>query len=380
MPFTQYVYKNKQKLRCGYTTGTCAAIAAKAAARALLGGQKASSDSIITPQGVVVEADILDLTVEVDSASCAVRKDSGDDPDITNGMLMYARVERTDAAGIDIVGGEGVGRVTRKGLDQPVGAAAINRVPRRMIAREVEGVCDEFRYNGGLRVVVSIPGGAEAASRTFNPRLGIEGGLSILGTSGIVEPMSERALVDSIRLELSRIIADGGRAAVLTPGNYGEAYLKEEFSALAPITVKCSNFFGETLDNAVSLGFERILLVGHAGKLIKLAGGIMNTHSSHADARMELIAVHAALCGADTDTVRMLVDCVTTDEGIALLNRWGLLEPVIESLMRKIHFHIKRRVGAGIWIEALMFSNFRGRLGATGGFDALLDILLGDIG
>ncbi len=133
----------------------------------------------------------------------------------------------------------------------------------------------------------------------------------------------------------------------MTPGNYGEAYLKEEFSALAPITVKCSNFFGETLDNAVSLGFERILLVGHAGKLIKLAGGIMNTHSSHADARMELIAVHAALCGADTDTVRMLVDCVTTDEGIALLNRWGLLEPVIESLMRKITLPYQAAGGRG---------------------------------
>ncbi len=372
MGFAQYIYKNQKKLRCGYTTGTCAAIAAKAAAQALLNGSWGKTASIVTPRGVVVEADILEPLLERGFASCAVRKDSGDDPDITNGMLVYARAEKSEEPGITIDGGEGIGRVTRNGLDQPIGAAAINRVPRQMIEKEVAAVCISSGYDEGLKVIISIPGGDEIAKKTFNPRLGIEGGLSVLGTSGIVEPMSEQAFVDSIRLELSRIQADGGRSAVITPGNYGEDYLKNELQGLELFTVKCSNFVGETLDNAVSLGFERVLLVGHIGKLIKLAGGIMNTHSNYADARMELMGVHAALHGADRELVKALVDCGTTDEGLGLLQKEGLMEAVMSSLMEKIHFHIKKRVGAGVWIEALLFSNIYGRLGETEGFSRLL--------
>ncbi|MDF2923309.1 MAG: cobalamin biosynthesis protein CbiD [Paenibacillaceae bacterium] len=376
MVFEHYIYKSQKKLRCGYTTGTCAALAAKAATMKLLGGETAERISIMTPKGIPVETEVVDLAWEEDFAQCAVRKDSGDDPDVTNGMLVYARVSRIGGRAIEIDGGTGVGRVTRRGLDQPVGAAAINRVPRQMIAHEVEELRGQYGYEGGIRVVISVPGGEETARKTFNPRLGIEGGISILGTSGIVEPMSEQALTESIRLELSRLKAEGSSAAVIAPGNYGEEYLRKKLAGLEPVTVKCSNFIGETLDHAVVLGFEKLLLVGHIGKFIKLAGGIMNTHSRIADARLELMTVHAVLAGADSGTVRELMNCATTDEGLEILERQGIMEQTMNSLMAKIGFHIRQRVGEQVWIEAIMFSNERGVLGVTDGADKLAKTLL----
>lgn len=378
MGFEHYIYKSQKKLRCGYTTGTCAALAAKAAALKLLGGRVVEQVSLMTPKEIPVETGVVDLTWGEGFAQCAVTKDGGDDPDVTNGSLIYARVSRIPGGIIEIDGGMGVGRVTRKGLDQPVGAAAINRVPRQMIARELEEVREDFGYEGGLRVVISVPGGEETARKSFNPRLGIVGGISILGTSGIVEPMSEQALVDTIRLELSHLKARGSSAAVLAPGNYGEDYLKQRLAKLTPITVKCSNFIGETLDNALVLGFDKLLLVGHIGKFIKLAGGIMNTHSRMADARMELMAVHAVLAGANSELAGQLMACVTTDEGLDLLDRHGILEQTMGSVMKKMDFHLRQRVGEGVRIEAIMFSNERGMLGETDGAARLARTLMED--
>ncbi len=378
MGFEHYIYKSQKKLRCGYTTGTCAALAAKAAALKLLGGSVVEMVSLMTPKGIPVETGVVDLTWGEGYAQCAIIKDGGDDPDVTNGMRIYARVSKIPGGFLEIDGGAGVGRVTRKGLDQPVGAAAINRVPRQMISREVEELREQFGYEGGLRIVISVPGGEETARKTFNPRLGIEGGISILGTSGIVEPMSEQALVDTIRLELSHLKAKGSLAAVLAPGNYGEDYLRNRLAGLTSITVKCSNFIGETLDNAVVLGFDKLLLVGHIGKFIKLAGGIMNTHSKMADARMELMAVHAVLAGADAELAGQLMVCVTTDEGLDILDRHGILEQTMGSVMKKIAFHLRQRVGESVWIEAIMFSNERGVLGETDGAARLARTLLED--
>ena len=242
---------NKKLLRCGYTTGSCASAAAKAAALALLTGETPSSVSISTPMGKVLTLDTLLIARDKDFAKFAVRKDSGDDPDITNGILVCAELRRADE-GIAIFGGEGVGTVTKPGLDRPVGDAAINTVPRRMIESELTTVLDLLGENGGLSVTVSIPDGAELAKKTFNPRLGIEGGLSVLGTSGIVEPMSERALIDSIRLELSQLAARHETSLILTPGNYGEDFCCGALG-LDTHPVKCSNFIGDTIDAAVEL-------------------------------------------------------------------------------------------------------------------------------
>lgn len=365
MPFEHYIQKGTRCLRMGYTTGSCAALAAKAAAMMLLSGASIAAVGLTTPKGLAVEVPVLDISIEGDAVRCAVQKDAGDDPDITHGILIYAQVRRTAEPGISIDGGVGVGRVTRPGLDQPAGAAAINRVPRQMIAAEVQSVCQRYHYSGGLSVIISIPEGERLAKRTFNPKLGIEGGLSVLGTSGIVEPMSTQALIDCIGVELRALAAEGHKKVVLTPGNYGTAFLAAHpFLSTAP-TVKYSNYVGDAIDFAVSSGFEKILLVGHIGKLVKLAGGIMNTHSSVADCRIEIIAAHAALKGADIDTVSQLMGSVSTDGCIEILDLHNLRQPVLDSLLLKIQEHIQRRAGDHAQIGALLFSNVYDLLGQT---------------
>ena len=288
-----FVYVNNKKLRCGYTTGTCAAAASKAAALMLLTGKRVDTISIATPKGVILDLPVEDVTVDADGVKCAVRKDGGDDVDVTHGSLIYSEVRRNDSGGITIDGGAGVGRVTRKGLDQPPGNAAINRVPRSMIHEALDDVRLSLGYTGGLDAIISIPNGLELASRTFNPRLGIKGGISVLGTSGIVEPMSEEALVNTIRTEMNMRAANGSNVLLVVPGNYGKDFTEGLPGVDPEYAVKCSNFVGEMLDHACELGKD-VILVGNLGKLVKLAGGVMNTHSRNADCRMEIIAANAA--------------------------------------------------------------------------------------
>ena len=223
----EFVMRDGKKLRLGYTTGSCAAAAAKAAAWMLLSGSKKESIRLLTPKGMELALAVENIHLSPDCVRCAIRKDSGDDPDITRDTLIYAEVRKTETVGIVIDGGQGIGRVTKPGLDQPVGAAAINSVPRRMIRENVEEVCGLFGYTGGLHVMISAPDGETLAKKTFNPRLGIEGGISILGTTGIVEPMSEQALVDTIHVELRQRRESGADYVLLAPGNYGADYIKD---------------------------------------------------------------------------------------------------------------------------------------------------------
>ena len=367
-----YIPVGRQKLRCGYTTGTCAAAAAAGAAARLLTGETLPAVRIITPAGVAVEAELLQHAAGEGWAACAVRKDGGDDPDVTDGALIFARVERTDTPGIIIDGGEGVGRVTLPGLDQPVGAAAINSTPRRMIAEQLETAAARAGYTGGLRAVISVPEGEALAKRTFNPRLGIVGGISILGTSGIVKPMSEAALLDSLYLEMDQRRAAGTEDLLLTPGNYGESFAREVLGLNLDRWCMCSNYLGAAIDHAAGAGFRSVLVVGHLGKLIKAAAGCMNTHSKTADARRETLTAHAALAGADRALLRALFDSPTTDAGVELLKQAGLLEPVMASIGEALDGQLKRRAGEGLTIEALFFSNQYGILGKTPGAERLL--------
>ena len=367
-----YIPVGRQKLRCGYTTGTCAAAAAAGAAARLLTGETLTAVRIITPAGVAVEAELLQHAAGEGWAACAVRKDGGDDPDVTDGALIFARVERTDTPGIIIDGGEGVGRVTLPGLDQPVGAAAINSTPRRMIAEQLESAAAKAGYTGGLRAVISVPEGEALAKRTFNPRLGIVGGISILGTSGIVKPMSEAALLDSLYLEMDQRRAAGVEDLLLTPGNYGESFAREVLGLNLHRWCMCSNYLGAAIDHAAGAGFRSVLVVGHLGKLIKAAAGCMNTHSKTADARRETLTAHAALAGADRALLRALFDSPTTDAGVELLKQAGLLGPVMASIGEALDGQLKRRAGEGLTIEALFFSNQYGILGKTPGAERLL--------
>ena len=361
----QYVYKNNKKMRMGYTTGSCAAAASKAAAWMLLHGQILPEVELMTPKGIGLHLEVLDPKLSQGAASCAIRKDAGDDPDVTDGLLIYATVRKAEKPGVTLDGGEGVGRVTRVGLEQAVGDAAINKVPRQMIREGVEEICRAAGYTGGLSVIISIPGGEELARKTFNPRLGIVGGISVLGTSGIVEPMSEEALIQTIRVDIKMQLSGGRSYLVLVPGNYGLDFLEDYEPEVLKRSVKYSNFLGEAIDAAVEFGAKGILLVGHIGKLVKLAAGIMNTHSRNADARMDILTAHAAVLGADQETAARLMDCITTDEALDILKEKGLLEPVMKRLLERMEFYVDHRSGKSLERGILTFSLEQGVLGES---------------
>ena len=365
-----YVFVNNKKLRRGHTTGTCAAAASKAAAEALLSGKKVDTVRIHTPKGITLDLPVEDLSFDGNSARCAVRKDGGDDIDVTHGALVYSEVTKTES-GIAIDGGIGVGRVTRKGLDQPPGNAAINRTPRSMIKEALDDVMNTLGYNGGLDVVISIPDGVKLAEKTFNPRLGIVGGISVLGTSGIVEPMSEVALINTIKTEMNMRSAMGENVLLIVPGNYGKDFATGLPGLDPELAVKCSNFVGDMLDHACYLKKD-ILLVGNLGKMVKLAGGIMNTHSRNADARMEILAGNAALAGASMDAVIRIMGCISTDDALDVLDEEDLIPQVSELLCDKIEFYMNHRTGGNIRTAAVVFSSVYGLLGKTSLADQLM--------
>ena len=370
----EYQFSQGKNLRCGYTTGSCATAASKAAAAMLLTGERIDSVRIDTPKGIVLNLEPLEVMLTADFASCAIRKDSGDDPDDTNGVLVYAKVEKTAEPGITIEGGVGVGRVTKPGLACAVGGPAINPTPRKMITTEVGKVMAETGYTGGLKVTISIPAGVEIAKKTFNPRLGIIGGLSVLGTSGIVEPMSEKALVETMYVEIRAQQAAGNKNLLVFFGNYGEDFTRDEMKLDLEGHVTCSNFVGELLDYAVFCGFETLLLIGHSGKLVKVAQGVMNTHSKYADCRTELFALEAMFHGASVEVGKEIYSCLTTDEVTKVLKRENIFEPVIEKVTDKIDFYMQHRVHGKIKTAALMFSNVYGILGKTKYADELVEL------
>lgn len=370
----EYQFSQGKNLRCGYTTGSCATAASKAAAAMLLTGERIDSVRIDTPKGIVLNLEPLEVMLTADFASCAIRKDSGDDPDDTNGVLVYAKVEKTAEPGIMIEGGVGVGRVTKPGLACAVGGPAINPTPRKMITTEVGKVMAETGYTGGLKVTISIPAGVEIAKKTFNPRLGIIGGLSVLGTSGIVEPMSEKALVETMYVEIRAQQAAGNKNLLVFFGNYGEDFTRDEMKLDLEGHVTCSNFVGELLDYAVFCGFETLLLIGHSGKLVKVAQGVMNTHSKYADCRTELFALEAMFHGASVEVGKEIYSCLTTDEVTKVLKRENIFEPVIEKVTDKINFYMQHRVHGKIKTAALMFSNVYGILGKTKYADELVEL------
>ena len=369
-----YIPVGSRQLRCGYTTGTCAAAAAAGAAHLLLTGESLPAVHIDTPGGVTVEAELLEHTTGPGWACCAVRKDGGDDPDVTHGTLICARVEKRPSSGLTIDGGAGVGRVTSPGLDQPVGAAAINSTPRRMIREQVERQMAQAGYREGLSVTISVPEGEQLAEHTFNPRLGIVGGISILGTSGIVRPMSEAALIESLYLEQEVLQAAGVEHLLVTPGNYGDAFVQQTLGLGLEKRCTSSNYIGHTIDHAVGLGFRSLLIVGHLGKLIKVAAGNLNTHSKVSDGRRETLTAHAALAGGNPQLLKALFDSPTTDAGVDLLKKEGLLEPVMQSIARALEEQLRHRAGPEMDIGAIFFSNQYGLLGKTSAADRLLTL------
>ena len=393
----KYVIKDNKKMKFGYTTGSCAAAAAKAAAWMLFSGKTVTEVGLMTPKGIRLHLEALETVCREDQASCAIQKDAGDDPDVTDKICIFASAKKCsrqearvladvystserqydpEAALIGITKGDGIGTVTLPGLEQPVGAPAINRVPRAMIIEEVQAVCREYGYSAGVEIRIWAPGGEEIAKKTFNPRLGIQDGISILGTSGIVEPMSERALVASIELEMRQKSAGNRKYLLVTPGNYGTSYLKDNFPFEPEEAVKCSNYVGQTIDLAVNMELSGMLFVAHIGKFVKVAGGIMNTHSREADSRMEILASCALRAGADAEIARKILDSVTTDEGLRILQDSGVWDETLHILMEEIEFYLEHRSQGRLKTGVILFSNVFGELGRTKNVGELLKKLI----
>lgn len=389
-----YVLKGKKRLRRGYTTGTCAAAASMAAAIVLLGPDRPDQVVVHTPGGVDLNLSVrLDPWTGQEPAGAWVQKDGGDDPDVTNGLWIQSRISRkncwenqpggwythkTENLTLYLRGGVGIGTVTLPGLSCEVGKSAINPVPRQMIFAHVEQICRQYGYRGELWICICAPEGEERAKKTLNGRLGVLGGISILGTTGIVEPMSEKALTETIRLEMRRHILEGQRLLLLTPGNYGRDFLSEQMGLDLDRSIKCSNFIGQSIDMAQEEGAQAILLVGHGGKLIKTAAGIMDTHSSMADGRAEILGAHAGACGASARTIQAIFRAVTVDQALDILDQEEgkeMRDRILEGIVRRMEYYLKHRAGEGLAIEAVVFTCQKGLLGMTSGAQRMIDQL-----
>ena len=360
-----YAYVNGKKLRKGFTTGTCATAATAAAISMILNQDIEEKVTVSTANGVEVTMDIKDPSFGELTASAAVEKDGGDDADATHGLLIYSTVTLLpDSNDIEIDGGEGVGRVTQKGLKCDVGMAAINPTPRAMIektARQLLGT------NCGAKIIISVPGGEETAKLTYNSRLGIVGGISILGTTGIVNPMSEESWKASITIELTMLYNQGYRSVVLAPGNYGEDFATNVLGIPPHRIVNMSNFVGHVLKEVQRIGFTRVLMVGHMGKFVKVAGGIFSTHSKDSDARMEIIMANLALLGAPVELLEKVDQCITTDAAGTLIEEYHY-EEVYQVLVDKMKFRSERLLRnrkPEVSIDVVTFGTEAGYLAST---------------
>ena len=416
------VVQGQRSLRRGYTTGSCSAAATKAALLMMMGGERCDTVRIDTPKGIELSLEVSDQEYSPCEALCSITKDAGDDPDATHGLRIFSRVSRISSSTgplpyeeqleisgvsvkVHITGGRGVGVVTRGGLSCDVGKSAINPVPRRMILKSVKDVLENIEPElipDFLHIEISAENGEETAKKTFNPKLGIVGGISILGTSGIVEPMSEKALVDTIRTEIKQFAELNGikreddhepqgddasdlnavedslgfpvPPMLVCPGNYGQDYARDVLGIDLESGVKCSNYIGEMLDYSCWLGIPKILLIGHAGKLIKIAAGVMNTHSSSADGRQEVIASHGAMLGMEPSAVRDIMNAISAEEMTDILRNQGeeFAQKVFDSIGTKIKEHIDHRTRGKLQVEFIVFTKIHGTLIKSGGADQML--------
>lgn len=358
----RYIIQGGKKLRCGHTTGSCAAAAAKAAATMLLGSEKVVQVRLDTPKGWVLELPVLQVEKTSSEVSCAIEKDGGDDPDVTHGMLVYAKVTRI-SEGILIEGGEGVGRVTLPGLACAVGEAAINPVPRKMIRKNLEEVARTYGYEGGLSVEISVPGGRETAKKTFNRKLGIVDGISILGTSGIVEPMSESALKRSLELEVNILKEKGYKQLVLCPGNYGRRFATEELGLGQENLVKIGNFVGHMFSYVSEQGTHEVLYVSHLGKAIKILGSMKDTHSKYGDCRLELLAAYGIRQDMRLEALKEILGCVSTDAAVAVMKRENCLQQVLDSILIDLESRLAELASDKTRVGVVLFNHEYGLLG-----------------
>lgn len=293
MTIDEFNIKNGHTQRYGFTTGTTATAAAIGAAYMYLNDKRDMVD-VELPAGITLTIPLEFVNKEKNLFTCGVKKNAGDDPDVTDGILISTKLEfikKENGLEFNFFAGEGVGVFTKDGLALPKGEAAINPVPRQMMIDNLSVILKEHGFSGIVNITVTVENGADIAKKTFNERLGIIGGISILGTSGLVLPMSKTALLQTIEADIKfRLKNSKERRVYLAPGNIGAKFLENNFNINSTTVAIISNFIGESIDYAISNDAKEIVLCGDLGKLIKLSGGIMNTHSNDSDSRLELLA------------------------------------------------------------------------------------------
>lgn len=379
----EYVYIDGKKYRRGYTTGSCAAAASKAATYMLVTQRKLESVNIDTPKGIYLTLKPENIEINKEYTICSIKKDGGDDIDATHTMDIFAKAEMIDRVNegedIYVTGGIGVGTVTKKGLKVEVGKSAINPVPMSMIKTEIHKVLgtDLNTYidkTKTLKITIYAPQGVEIAKKTFNPRLGIVGGISILGTSGIVEPMSDEGWKKSLSLELEMKREQGLDKIILVPGNHGEEFVQNELGLDIKYVVRMSNFVGYMLMEAKRLGYKKLLLAGHIGKFIKVAAGIFHTHSKVADARNEIMISNLALMGAPIEFLRQIDECVTAEGAVEIIDQSEYTD-VYDILCNKCRDRVKQHLGDdSIDVGVYMFRMDKSYLGKSDNADSIVEV------
>lgn len=397
----EFVYIDGKKYRRGYTTGSCATAVSKAAVYMILTNEKIDTVNIDTPKGIYLSIPVVSSEIKKNEDTgafysiCSVEKDGGDDIDATNGIEIFAKatwvykdeIDKSEknfsfeGDGFCVFSGDGVGIITKKGLSIEPGRPAINPVPQKMIAKEVESVLKAseesiLKNNSNerkriIKITIFIPKGEEVSNKTFNPRLGIVGGISIIGTSGIVEPMSDDGWKKSLSIELNMKKELGMDKIILVPGNHGESFISDRIGENSSV-VRTSNFLGYMLMEAKRMGFKKILLAGHIGKFIKLSAGIFNTHSKVADARNEILIANLALMGASTELVRKIDSCLTTEEATDIVYENGFGE-VFDIICEKCKKRAEMHVDNEIEIEVFIFKMDKTVLGKSKNAEEMLD-------
>lgn len=329
-----------KQLRSGYTTGACAAAGVKAA---LLFEQGEEWDSVELRalDGTELVIPVKNVTKENGAVIAEVVKFSGDDPDITNGVSVFTTVRHLPEGEPEVIfkAGEGIGTVTKPGLSVPVGEPSINPGPRQLIRNVVAEVLGTEQVP--LEVTISIPAGVELAKQTLNPILGVEGGISVIGTTGVLRPMSEEGFKNSLVPQIDVAKAAGYKSLIFVPGKIGER-LAGQWQLPTQAMVQTSNFIGFMLEAAQQRGIERVLLFGHIGKLIKVAAGCFYTHNRIADGRLETMAAYGAAAGLDTAGVQAVLGANTTEDALAVLEGAGLRESVCQTLAERASLRAQR--------------------------------------
>ncbi|HBF5150424.1 TPA: cobalt-precorrin-5B (C(1))-methyltransferase [Clostridioides difficile] len=406
----EYVYIDGKKYRRGYTTGSCATGASKAAVYMLITKNRINTINIDTPKGIPLLLKVDNINISDTFVECSIKKDGGDDIDATHTMDIYARAEIVakndknkgyltlkdiDSLStnseckselykfIRVYGGIGIGVVTKKGLSVDVGKPAINPTPLKMINHEIRKLIgDNFESilgnNKVLKITIFAPQGETVAKKTFNPRLGIVGGISIIGTTGIVEPMSDEGWKKSLSIELQMKKEQGLDKIILVPGNHGEQFIREKLNLDIKYVVRVSNFVGYMIKEAQRIGYKKILMAGHIGKFIKVSAGIFNTHSKVSDARSEILVANLALMGARYEFLNKINQCVTTEEAVELINNSEYRE-VYNILSNKCRERVKQYLNENsddIDVEVIIFSMDKSLLGKSDNTDDLVEVFI----